>query len=152
MVSIPDKINALLAQRGLLKRDLARALGVSPQTTTDICKGRSAITVPHLRTLIRFFGLRADFWLDAERETPTEADEVIPHLSDKIHRLTRAGLLHTPDPAETFERMRTFVIENREAFVARFGDLQPEERRLFGLPASGHGSVGRIQDSENEAD
>ena len=45
LVLIHEKISALLEQRRLKKRDLARALGVSPQTATDICKGRSAITL-----------------------------------------------------------------------------------------------------------
>ena len=103
MVSIPDKINALLAERGLLKRDLARALKVSPQTATDICKGRSAVTVPHLRKLIVFFGLRADFWLDEERLRPTAADELIPQLSDKIHALAETGLLYAEDPRASYD-------------------------------------------------
>ena len=76
MVTIAEKINAVLAERGLLKRDLARALGISPQTATDICKGRSAVTLPHLRSLVRFFGLRPDFWLDDSRLEPGAADEV----------------------------------------------------------------------------
>ena len=74
MVTIADKINAMLAERGLLKRDLARALGVSPQTATDICKGRSAVTLRHLRNLVRLFELRADYWIDETRIEPDPAD------------------------------------------------------------------------------
>ena len=76
MVAIHEKIVAQLEQRKLKKRDLARALSVSPQTATDICKGRSAITLPHLRNLVNYFGLRADFWLDDQRLMPEASDRV----------------------------------------------------------------------------
>ena len=76
MVLIHEKITALLEQRRLKKRDLARALGVSPQTATDICKGRSAITLPHLRNLISYFEVRAEFWLDDDRLAPIEIDQL----------------------------------------------------------------------------
>jgi plasmid maintenance system antidote protein VapI len=150
MVSIPDKINALLAERGLLKRDLARALQVSPQTATDICKGRSAVTVPHLRKLVAFFGLRADFWLDEERERPTEADELIPQLSAKIHALAPTGLLHAEDPAGFVRRLLQLANEQRSLYVERFGQPPPEERRLLGLPLPGQGHVGRIGGFEDD--
>ena len=77
MVLIHEKITALLEQRRLKKRDLARALNVSPQTATDICKGRSAITLPHLRNLITFFEVRAEFWLDDERLVPEDVDRLL---------------------------------------------------------------------------
>jgi plasmid maintenance system antidote protein VapI len=144
MVTISDKINYLLAQRGLLKRDLAQALHVSPQTSTDICKGRSAVTVPHLRRLIEFFGLRADYWLDEQRLAPTAADETIPDFAAKIQDLTTTGLLHTPDPAGVFERMRRLVLEQRQTYLERFGEAGPEERDLLGLPGAESGKVGRI--------
>lgn len=78
MVLIHEKITALLGQRHLRKRDLAKALGVSPQTATDICKGRSAITLPHLRNLVAFFGLRPDFWLDDDKLLPDVTDHCKP--------------------------------------------------------------------------
>ena len=152
MVSIPDKINALLAERGLLKRDLARALQVSPQTATDICKGRSAVTVPHLRKLVAFFGLRADFWLDEERERPTQADELIPHLSSKIHSLAQTGLLHAEDPAGFVRRLLQLAAEHRSVYVDRFGHPPHEERRLLGLPLPGQGNVGRIGGFDEQGD
>jgi hypothetical protein len=124
---------------------------VSPQTATDICKGRSAITVPHLRNLIRFFGLRADFWLDDERERPTSADELIPQLSDKIQRLAAAGLLHAEDPAAFFSRLLELAQDHRAAYLEKFGPPLPEERRLLGLPTPGQGNVGRIGGFPDEA-
>ncbi len=144
MANIAEKITVLLAQRGIQKRDLARALGISPQTATDICKGRSAITIPHLRRLIEFFDLRADYWLDDARELPTSADARIPDLNEKMYTLTRTGLLYTEDPSGLFERMRAIVSQHQAEYLERFGDATPEERRLLGLPAPGQGSVGRV--------
>ena len=141
---LPEKINQLLAQRGLLKRDLARALGISPQTATDICKGRSAVTLQHLRRLVTFFGLRADFWLDESRSAPTEADELIPNLDEKIRALAQTGILHADDPAGLFDRMRAVVIEHRVEYLQRFGEPTREERRILHLPETSLGSVGRI--------
>lgn len=144
MVPISEKISKLLEQRGLMKRDLARALGVSPQTATDICKGRSAVTIQHLRKLVEFFGLRADFWLEDTRVTPTVADNLFGDLNDKVHDLARTGLFFAEDPAGMFERLRQFAVENREAFLERFGQPMGEEGRILGLPESGMGMVGRI--------
>ena len=144
MVPISEKISKLLDQRGLMKRDLARALGVSPQTATDICKGRSAVTIQHLRKLVEFFGLRADFWLEDTRVTPTIADNLFGDLNDKVHDLARAGLFYAEDPAGLYERLRQFATENRETFLERFGEPTLEERRILGMPDAGMGMVGRI--------
>lgn len=135
MVTLAEKINRLLADRGLMKRDLARALGVSPQTATDICKGRSSVTLPHLRRLIHFFGLRADFWLDDDRMSPTDADELIPQLSEKIHALGTTGVLHAEDPGELIRRLISFASHHKEEYAKSFGAPTPEERRLLGIPA-----------------
>lgn len=143
MVTISEKINGLLDQRGLLKRDLARALGVSPQTVTDICKGRSAVTLAHLRRLVDFFGVRAEFWLDEERIAPNPADDAIPGLDDKITALARTGLLHADDPALLIERLTELVRSHREAYLARWGEVGPEERAWLRLPDA-RGSSGRI--------
>ena len=144
MVPISEKISKLLEQRGLMKRDLARALGVSPQTATDICKGRSAVTIQHLRKLVEFFGLRADFWLDESRATPTISDNLFGDLSDKVHHLARTGLFYAEDPSGLYERLRQFAMENQETFRERFGEPTGEERRILGMPDTGMGIVGRI--------
>ena len=91
MVLIHEKIAALLEQRHLKKRDLARALGVSPQTATDICKGRSAITLPHLRNLVAYFELRADFWIDDQRLLPDAGDRAAS-TGNRGEALARTGL------------------------------------------------------------
>jgi transcriptional regulator with XRE-family HTH domain len=143
MVLIHEKIVALLEQRALKKRDLARALGVSPQTATDICKGRSAITLPHLRNLVVFFGLRADYWLDDSRLEPEPQDQ-LPAAPGGAETLARTGLLQVADPERLFQRMRSFVADHRPAFLARFPDLGLEDKRLLGFLEQGQGMVGRV--------
>jgi len=142
LVLIHEKITALLEQRRLKKRDLARALGVSPQTATDICKGRSAITLPHLRNLIRFFEVRAEFWLDDEREAPDELD----HLAARgaAAAWARTGLMQVADPERFLRRLRHLVIQHKTEFLAAFPDLTSPERRLLGLGEPDSGTVGQI--------
>ena len=141
--------NAVLAERGLLKRDLARALGISPQTATDICKGRSAVTLPHLRSLVRYFGLRPDFWLDESRLQPGVADEVVPELEERIRALLDLGVLRTRDPGMLVRRLLDFVREHRAEYLRQYGELSPDEREMLGLSEAGAspagGSVGRIK-------
>lgn len=149
MVLIHEKISALLEQRRLKKRDLARALGVSPQTATDICKGRSAITLPHLRNLVSLFELRADYWLDDHRLLPDPGDRPFAP-GDRMEVIARSGLLQVDDPAATLQRIRAFLAEHRAAFLARHPDLSIEERRFLGLADRAQGVVERIAESESE--
>lgn len=142
MVLIHEKITALLEQRRLKKRDLARALGVSPQTATDICKGRSAITLPHLRNLISFFEVRSEFWLDDERLTPAEID-LLEHKK-AAQALARSGLLRLEDPERLMQRLKAFVQSHREHFLSSYSDLTDAERRLLGLSDTEKGMVGQI--------
>jgi len=141
-VLIHEKIAALLEQRRLKKRDLARALGVSPQTATDICKGRSAITLPHLRNLITFFEVRAEFWLDDERLVPAELDR-LAHRGAAV-ALDRTGLPQLEDPERLMQRLRSFVQRHRNEFLAAFPDLSLAERRLLGLADAATGSIGLV--------
>lgn len=68
---IHEKITRQLSRKGRKKKELAQFLGIAPQTMTDICKGRSAVTLSHLKRLVAFFGLRATYWIDEDREEPT---------------------------------------------------------------------------------
>lgn len=146
MVLIHEKITALLEQRRLKKRDLARALGVSPQTATDICKGRSAITLPHLRNLIRFFEVRAEFWLDDDRLAPEEIDQVARRGA--ADALARAGLLDIEDPQRFLQRLRSYVQQHREDFLSAIPDLTAAERALLGLASPAEsGIAGEIRDA-----
>ncbi|MBZ0149936.1 MAG: helix-turn-helix domain-containing protein [Planctomycetes bacterium] len=142
MVLIHEKITALLEQRRLKKRDLARALGISPQTATDICKGRSAITLPHLRNLVAFFEVRAEFWLDEAGLLPDELD----HLGNRNAgaAIARTGLLHVEDPERLLRRIRGFVLRHRTDFLSAFPDLTPAERHVLGLSTPEQGNTGRI--------
>lgn len=135
MVSIHEKIVAQLEQRKLKKRDLARALSVSPQTATDICKGRSAITLPHLRNLVKYFGLRADFWLDEQKLTPEASDKVGAQAD--LEALAKSGLTKLPDPVRFVQRFRLIVGEHKREFTTRNPDLNDAERQLLGLPENG---------------
>ena len=146
MVLIHEKITALLEQRRLKKRDLARALGVSPQTATDICKGRSAITLPHLRNLISFFEVRAEFWLEDERLAPIEIDQLT--RKGAAEAITRSGLLDIEDPERLMTRLGGFVQQRRDDFLAAHPDLSANEQRLLGLMDVDAGVVGKIGGSD----
>ncbi|MEQ1632559.1 MAG: helix-turn-helix domain-containing protein [Planctomycetota bacterium] len=141
MVSIHEKIVAQLEHRKLKKRDLARALSVSPQTATDICKGRSAITLPHLRNLVAYFSLRADFWLDDTKLLPEPSDRVAAGAVPSTPTIPGNG--HVPDPGRLMQRLRTLVAEHKKDFTARNPDLTEAERQLLGLE-EGPGAIGRI--------
>lgn len=142
MTAIHEKIVAQLEQRKLKKRDLARALEVSPQTATDICKGRSAITLPHLRNLVRYFGLRADFWLDDQKLLPDAADKVVAPTG--AEPVARPGLGQLADATRFLQRMRGLVAEHRREFVARNPDLTDIERSILGLSDTPNGSLVRV--------
>lgn len=146
MVLIHEKITALLEQRRLKKRDLARALGVSPQTATDICKGRSAITLPHLRNLVSYFEVRAEFWLDDDRLAPIEIDQLARRGAAEA--LMRTGMLDIEDPQHLMDRVRGFIQQQRDAFLSSFPDLTAAERRLLGLADPEFGVVGKIGGSD----
>ncbi|MCA8973731.1 MAG: helix-turn-helix domain-containing protein [Planctomycetes bacterium] len=153
MVLIHEKITALLERRRLKKRDLARALGVSPQTATDICKGRSAITLPHLRNLVAFFEVRADFWLDDERILPESADRV----GHGPATAPPTALLQVSDPERMLQAVRTFLGNHRSEFLTAFPDLSEPELRYLGLAESDSRNAGhevpadaRIQRGEPE--
>jgi transcriptional regulator with XRE-family HTH domain len=132
MVLIHEKINAVLGARRLKKRDLARALEVSPQTATDICKGRSAVTLRHLRNLVNWLELRADFWLDETRLLPEASDHVSAALPVS-EALARTGMLQVKDPERLVQRIRGFLADHRSAFLSRNVDLGAEERRVLGM-------------------
>jgi len=145
MVTIAEKINTVLAQRGMLKRDLARALDIAPQTATDICKGRSAVTLRHLRRLVEVFGLRADWWLDESRAEPDALDELAPGLDVKLRAFQALGVLRIEDPARLVRRLLELAQDHRAEYVRRFGQPASDEGELLGMPrATDRGSIGRI--------
>ena len=155
MVLIHEKISALLEQRRLKKRDLARALGVSPQTATDICKGRSAITLPHLRNLMAFLELRADYWLDEGRLTPEPGDTLGP--APRLGEVRPGDTVRTdgePVRGRESNRLNRLLLEfarrNRTEFQTRHPDLTSDELRTLGFadvaPGDGVGAMGAARD------
>lgn len=144
MVAIHEKIVHLLDTRKLKRRDLARALAVSPQTATDICKGRSAVTIPHLRNLVAWFNLRPDYWLDNERLEPALSDRLVAGMDQKLDAIARTGILLAESPEQLFERMRRFIAEHGAEFENSNPDLGAEERGILGLDNEGPGMVGRV--------
>ena len=138
MHTIADKINFVLARQRMLKRDLARVLGVAPQTVTDICKGRSAVTLPHLRKLCEKFELRADFWLDGERLEPGPADRLQRGSDQHLAGLAELGLLTLDDPAGFVRRLIELASTHRAEWLRRFGPPTADVARLLGMPAAPH--------------
>ncbi|MEY2982041.1 MAG: helix-turn-helix domain-containing protein [Planctomycetota bacterium] len=135
MVTIAEKINAVLAQRRMLKRDLARALGVAPQTATDICKGRSAVTLPHLRKLCETFGLRPDYWLDESTLEPGPGDRLAPDQQQRLAGVVEAGLLEIGDAGTFARQLIELAREHRAEWVRRFGAPAADVADLLGVPA-----------------
>jgi hypothetical protein len=58
--------------------------------------------------------------------------------------LARTGLSQVQDVERLVLRLRTFLAEQRSAFLGRNQDLTPEERRVLGFPEIAPGSVGRV--------
>ena len=57
-----------IAARGLSANRLALDLGVPPGRITDILNGRRSITADTAIRLARYFGNRAQFWLDLQSQ------------------------------------------------------------------------------------
>ncbi len=140
--SLPEKICFLLEQRKIRRKDLAAFLGISPQTMTDICTGRSAVTLRHLRGLVRFFGLRADWWLDDAREAPQEWDRLEKLREEDLARLYELGLLGS-GWRRLVGKIQAFVAEHRDLWVDAYGPIGPEEARLLGIPPDERGGSRR---------
>ena len=135
---IHEKINLLLTERGQKKKELAKALGISPQTMTDITKGRSSVTLQHLRGLVRFFNLRADYWLDDERDAPGDTDNQTAAATagsgdTGVRREpdNRPAFLRAPNSSEFMDKMRTFLRSHQEEWDRTFGPIKPQERELL---------------------
>jgi transcriptional regulator with XRE-family HTH domain len=128
---IGRKIEAELLRRGAAKRRLAQVLGISPQTMTDICKGRSTVTIAHLQGLVRFFGLSADYWLDDDRAEPTPIDAATRAFAPHLRALAASGILAAEDPAALLDRLCRFAADHADDYAARFAPLDPVERRLL---------------------
>lgn len=129
--SIHQKIVAQLTESNVRKKDLAAALGISPQTMTDVCKGRSAVTLKHLRGLVRFFGLRPTYWLDDEREEPAPFDRFDTVPDRMLRQIEALGLFDFLSLQEVLRKVQRFVETHRSQWEALFGPLEERERQLL---------------------
>jgi hypothetical protein len=107
-------------------------LGISPQTMTDICKGRSAVTLKHLSGIVKFFGLRASYWLDESRSEPAPFDrfDVVPETT--LRELEALGLHDSEGWVATLRNMQRFVALHREDYEREFGPLRESDALLLG--------------------
>lgn len=124
---IHEKIQLQLSLRNRRKKDLAAFLGIAPQTMTDICKGRSAVTLMHLKGLIRFFELRASYWLDDNRRDPAPLDR-IDLFDDQDMRRLEAVLL-PEHPSESAARELQAQLRAREEKLRDAGLDRPNALR-----------------------
>jgi len=58
-----DVLKHLMEERGMLAADLARLLGVHRSMGAMILRGERRLTLNHVRTLARHFGVSADLFL-----------------------------------------------------------------------------------------
>jgi transcriptional regulator with XRE-family HTH domain len=140
---IHEKIDRLLSERGRKKKELAEALGISPQTMTDIVKGRSSVTLSHLKGLVKFFHLKADYWIDDTREDPATADMVADANANMDASLAKgalrsgdlqgSGILRIADRKGFLTKLRAFILSHRDVWERMNGSLDSQERELLGI-------------------
>ncbi|MFQ5504101.1 MAG: hypothetical protein ACE5F1_04785 [Planctomycetota bacterium] len=138
---IHEKIQRLLRLHNKRKKDLALHLQSAPQTMTDICKGRSAVTLRHLRGLMSFFGLRADYWLDDGREEPDEVDHLHVLSNEELRQFKDVLRLGPRSWNSTLRKLRSFIAKNRSLWNRQVGQLGPKESKLLGLSKSGPSAI-----------
>lgn len=120
---IHEKIQLQLKLRGRRKKDLAAFLGIAPQTMTDICKGRSAVTLMHLKGLIRFFDLRASYWLDDDRQDPDPLDRIDLFDNADMRRLEQ--ILLQPSGGDAAARELAANLQERDTPLREAGITAP---------------------------
>ena len=83
---------------GLSQHALAKALGVTPLRVSQIVRGQRAVTADTALRLARYFGTRADWWLDLQ--THHDLELARDALEARIHRtVARCPLLPEPERA-----------------------------------------------------
>lgn len=130
---IHHKIQRLLKERKQRKKDLAAFLGIAPQTMTDICKGRSAVTLQHLRGIIRYFRIRADFWLDDSREHPETLDQYELVSDSELRQFEQLEIPSIAALSQTLAATRQFVLKHRKAWEQQFDGLDSGVARTLGI-------------------
>lgn len=130
---IHEKIQRLLKDRKLKKKDLAAHLGIAPQTMTDICKGRSAVTLNHLRGLVSYFRIRADYWIDDDRETPGAFDMLGVVSEEDLRNFENLGVLDAQAWDETMHKVRSFLERHRGLWEDENGPFSRDEAAILSL-------------------
>ena len=129
--AINKKIAKLLKERGFKKKDLAEAMGISVQALNDILEGRTQITVSGLKALVKFFGIRADYWINDEKNEPTREDFLENHLEFSEETLKKYGI-KIPTTGKSFGlKIKQFILEHPEEWTAQFGPLTREEMEIL---------------------
>ncbi len=130
---IHEKVSRLLRERGFKKKELASALGVSPQALQQLLDGQVPFGLYHLKGLVEFFGIKADYWIDDSREEPRAEDILDSPRGETPKGLEKLGI-HVGPAGEKFrEKVRTFLKEHPEEWTALFGPLTREEMELLGM-------------------
>ena len=88
-------------------------------------------------------------WLDDTRALPEPGDG-LGAGSPRVEAMASTGLLQVGDVERLVDRVRSYLAENRQAFLSRNPDLSPEERRVLGLGDPTQGTVGRIVEAGGE--
>ncbi len=140
---IHEKVQRLLKDRKLKKKDLAAHLGIAPQTMTDICKGRSAVTLSHLRGLVSFFHIRADYWIDESREKPGAFDLIGTVSDEDIRDFEHLGVFAAPAWERTLQKVRSFLKRHRGTWEEENGAYTPEEASILEIRDSGETLIPR---------
>ena len=130
---IHEKVSRLLRERGFKKKELASALGVSPQALQQLLDGTVPFDLRHLKGLVSFFGIKADYWIDDSRMDPRPEDVVERSKGDAPGTLKKLGIHVNPTEREFTEKVRRFIQEHPEEWTALFGPLTREEMEILGL-------------------
>ena len=130
---IHEKAARLLRERGFKKKELAQALGVSLPQLDQLLEGRVPFDLSHLKGLVEFFGIRADFWIDETRDDPRAEDVVERPREEAVKALEKLGIQMSPREKAFREKVRKFLLQHPEEWTALFGPLTREEMELLGL-------------------
>ena len=128
---INKKIETLLRDREFDAKDLAKALGLTGQSLTDILKGRSGVNVQVLQGLVQFFGLRADYWINDAKEDPTAEDVATSSRTLSNDNLEKLGLTRAEDSTDFRRKVKAFILDHPEEWASQFGPLTREEMDLL---------------------
>ncbi len=130
---IHEKVSRLLQERGFKKKELAAALGVSGQVMDRLLEGEIPFDLNHLKGLVDFFGIKADYWIDDSRKEPRSEDVVERSKAEATEALEKLGVHLGTGNRQFTEKVRKFIQQHPEEWTALFGPLTREEMEILGL-------------------